>query len=528
MYSLKGRIVLIFSMIIIFCFFYMMIVRQAIESFIDSRVEKVYTDMAGSVLGSCESVMDNMELLSQQLGFGVIDSGLINSIYGGQLSAYEKILYEEQLRETIRVLTFTNADVGLVTYDDGQQVLYGNFYVPDIGPLLSPSVKLYQKGEISYFEPQKSASPVNGEDVLMLRRRIHIKGESPVYLSVETNFRTLTRVLSVENPLLFLDESGSMIYSEIPEIVPVSANLKNMSGQKNADLNGYQMFAAKSERGFSLGLLIDIREISKARFSSYALLMAAMATFTLVMAFMAYLLGKTVYRPLNLFEKHLNLLLSEEASDSKGTYTGIEEYDHLLSKTEEMRCRIQDMLGQIIRSQEEKSRLQLEKLRYQINPHFLMNTLNTVHWMAVLNSQPEIDSIVQALNRLCFYNLDKDGINTDLERELTAIHEYVLLQKVRYDFDFKVVKVPQDASFAYPSPKFMLQPLIENALYHGYRDNMKIGITVIDEGKRIKVCITFYERWNEKAFFEIENGEEGGTCVWIDLPKIIGDTSNDG
>lgn len=280
MYSLKGRIVLIFSMIIIFCFFYGMIARQAIESFIDSRVEKVYTDMAGSVLGSCENVLDNMELLSQQLGFGVIDSELINRIYAGGLAPYEKILYEEQLRETIRVLTFTNADVGLVTYDDGEQILYGNFYVPDIGALLASPVKLYQKGEISCFGPQKSASPVNGEDVLMLRRRIHIRGESPVYLSVETNFRTLTRILAVDNPLLFIDESGAVIYSEIPETIPIAANMEGVS-----DLEGYRLYTAESDRGFSLGLLIDLREISKARSSSYALLTAAMATFTLIMIF---------------------------------------------------------------------------------------------------------------------------------------------------------------------------------------------------------------------------------------------------
>lgn len=281
-----------------------------------------------------------------------------------------------------------------------------------------------------------------------------------------------------------------------------------------------------------------------------------------------------MYRPLNLFESHLNLLLSEESDTGKSVYTGIEEYDHLLAKTEEMRVRIQDMLAQIIHSQEEKSRLQLEKLRYQINPHFLMNTLNTVHWMAVLNSQQEIDSIVQALNRLLFYNLDKDGVNTNLERELSAINEYVLLQKVRYDFDFRVVRQPQDMVFEYPSPKFMLQPIIENSLNHGYRDNMEIEITVAGEGERIKICVkdnglgisaekvkalkekisrirsdmecpektvmgigleyvtvmldSFYRRWNEKAFFDIESEEKGGTYVWLDLPKIVGNPTDNG
>ena len=57
-----------------------------------------------------------------------------------------------------------------------------------------------------------------------------------------------------------------------------------------------------------------------------------------------------------------------------------------------------------------------------------------MHWMALINEQPEIDSITQALSHLLSYNLDKDNVSTNLERELSALQEYVQLQKVRYEF----------------------------------------------------------------------------------------------
>lgn len=78
------------------------------------------------------------------------------------------------------------------------------------------------------------------------------------------------------------------------------------------------------------------------------------------------------------------------------------------------------MIQEIIRQEQVNTKTQTEKLRAQINPHFLLNTLNTMHWMALINERPEIDSITQALSHLLSYNLDKDSVSTNLERELPA------------------------------------------------------------------------------------------------------------
>lgn len=80
------------------------------------------------------------------------------------------------------------------------------------------------------------------------------------------------------------------------------------------------------------------------------------------------------------------------------------------------------MIQEIIRQEQVNTKIQTEKLRAQINPHFLLNTLNTMHWMALINEQPEIDSITQALSHLLSYNLDKDNVSSNLERELSALH----------------------------------------------------------------------------------------------------------
>ena len=134
--------------------------------------------------------------------------------------------------------------------------------------------------------------------------------------------------------------------------------------------------------------------------------------------------------------------------------------------------------------------MQLEKLRAQINPHFLMNTLNTVHWLALMNGQTEIDSITQSLSHLLSYNLDKDNYNTNLQRELNAVNEYVHLQKVRYEFTYTQEVQPSVSNLNYPCPKFILQPLIENSLSHGYREHMDIMIRITILDSEIEIIVS--------------------------------------
>lgn len=218
------------------------------------------------------------------------------------------------------------------------------------------------------------------------------------------------------------------------------------------------------------------------------------------------------------------------------------------------------MIQKIIRQEQVNTKTQTEKLRAQINPHFLLNTLNTMHWMALINKQPEIDSITQALSHLLSYNLDKDNVSTNLERELSALQEYVQLQKVRYDFRFEILRPENGEPLNYPCPKFLLQPLVENALKHGYLPGMeiriavsvgeRISVTVSDTGSGMKtetaaainaqwqgahsealpafgiglsyVIRSLHEFFSEDCFFEVQSEEQKGTTFLIEIPKQKG------
>jgi two-component system sensor histidine kinase YesM len=129
-----------------------------------------------------------------------------------------------------------------------------------------------------------------------------------------------------------------------------------------------------------------------------------------------------------------------------------------------------------------KSRLEVEKLLFQINPHFIHNTLDTVRWLARLNGQEQIERLVSILNKVLYYNMGKGGTAT-LGREIACLNDYVELQQIRYDFQFEVDIQAGDELMDVPIPRFILQPLVENSLYHGLGDDGWIEVKAGFEGE---------------------------------------------
>lgn len=154
------------------------------------------------------------------------------------------------------------------------------------------------------------------------------------------------------------------------------------------------------------------------------------------------------------------------------------EFDFLLSEFSNMQHQIGDLFKEVQQKEKIRADLEVEKLLYQINPHFLMNTLDTVHWLAVMNGQGEIDKLVQSLNKLLYYNLGKLGQVSTMEEEIDALRQYLILQQIRYDFEFDVRITADEQVLQIPVPRFILQPLVENSLYHGLSDEGFIQIEV--------------------------------------------------
>lgn len=136
---------------------------------------------------------------------------------------------------------------------------------------------------------------------------------------------------------------------------------------------------------------------------------------------------------------------------------------------------IQRLIQEVMRTQTLQRNAELKALQNQLSPHFLYNTLNTIRWMALLQNQPNIREIVDSLSQLLNYSMKDLNQRVTLTEETNAIHSYVTIQRARFkNFEF-IVEIPDEAKSLYII-KFLIQPLIENALMHGLIQTDRDGI----------------------------------------------------
>ena len=152
--------------------------------------------------------------------------------------------------------------------------------------------------------------------------------------------------------------------------------------------------------------------------------------------------------------------------------------------------KIEELLDQVTVEQERLHHAELELLQAQINPHFLYNTLDTIVWLAESGEQSKVVSMVGSLSKFFRTSLNQGKDNITIGEELQHAGSYLEIQQVRYqDILSYEIAVPEKL-WKYMIPKITIQPLIENALYHGIKNKRGMGcIRVTGEACEDHFCI---------------------------------------
>ncbi|WP_213530343.1 cache domain-containing sensor histidine kinase [Paenibacillus cisolokensis] len=163
----------------------------------------------------------------------------------------------------------------------------------------------------------------------------------------------------------------------------------------------------------------------------------------------------------------------------------------LLARTFNMMvAQIKELMSQVVREQEFKRQSELNALQAQINPHFLYNTLDSIIWMAEAKKSEEVVLMTSALARLFRSSISKDQELVPIRTEIEHITNYLTIQKMRYKhkIDYRIEVDP--AILDCRTIKVLLQPLVENAIYHGLKNKYGSGLIHIT-GERIGDRIVF-------------------------------------
>lgn len=202
------------------------------------------------------------------------------------------------------------------------------------------------------------------------------------------------------------------------------------------------------------------------------------------------------------FTARLQLLLSKmklvEAGDTKvqidlNTHTG-DEISNLYDGFNKMVSRLDETISMNYIAELEKKEAQLHSLQLQINPHFLYNTLETIGAIAMSHQIHSICDICEKLGDMFRYATNKE--NRDLVTvtdEIEHVTNYVFIQKLRFQDLFEVNYNLDPMLAACSMPRFVLQPIVENAILHGLRNNTEKGcleISAFREGNCCMITIT--------------------------------------
>lgn len=214
----------------------------------------------------------------------------------------------------------------------------------------------------------------------------------------------------------------------------------------------------------------------------------------IAVAFTQWMLRRTrrfIREPIAHLE-HFTGLLAEGNLRAHIPPTDVVELEPLTERVEEMAVRLDELIEQNRREQENLKKSELRLLQAQINPHFLYNTLEAIVWQSETGRSDEVIQIARALSDFFRISLSSGADWIPVSQEIKHLTGYLSIQKMRYrDILNYEIDVDENISGVFML-KLLLQPLVENALYHGIKNRRgggRITVTGRREGDDLRFCV---------------------------------------
>ena len=219
--------------------------------------------------------------------------------------------------------------------------------------------------------------------------------------------------------------------------------------------------------------------------SLYIILFFTNLLFFLLLTVILYIFFiKRIFNPIKSLVINMSTNNLEKNLNSTFSYNRDDEIGSLINSYNAMKSRINDLININYKNQIEQKELELRQLQNQINPHFIYNTLESIHMMAELNDDLETSIMAEYFGSIIRYSMNRKINTVTLDKELEIINNYIYLQKIRFDQLFTIQNLVPDELLNCEIIKMIIQPLIENSIYHGLSECSGDGKIII-QGQKI-------------------------------------------
>lgn len=321
----------------------------------------------------------------------------------------------------------------------------------------------------------------NGDRIGYILMRIDEEEFLNVYNKVNIGTGTQMFILNSENKVI--SSAGDYAKFSMPYPEQGLLNQIKSSEQKSFNLKiGNETYMAAfstiKQTDWYLVALVQFSYLySDSRHLLFDILIIGLLCFLFALC-VSYIIYRSILTPVRQLVYGINSFKNGKLDISINDY-GNDEFSELNQYFNEMATNTKQLIKNIKDDEMQKRELEIRALQAQINPHFLANMLNTVSYLASLKKETNIvrltDSILTLLNG-CMRN---DSSLTSVEEELSFLKSYITTQEIRLFGGFTVQYNIDPSIYSCLIPKFLLQPVLENALIHGIEPSGNAGLIVI-------------------------------------------------
>ena len=521
-------------------FLYFTITAAAASIFIGLSL---YTRMSGQV---SETVMEENQILIDQVNRSVenylktvmklSDSLYYSIIKNADLSDPSvgerfNLLYENNMDQTDSIALFS-ADGELLESVPALRVR-NNL---DVTREAWFSYTLDRTENQHFFLPQVQQTFESSSDqyrwVIPMTRVVEItKGTDTVQgiLLIHLNYTGLKLLLDGvtlgnEGYIYLIDGNGEIIYHPRAQLIDSGLEHENnravseyRDGIYQETFHGEERVITVKSVGYTGWKLIGVapRQTISLNSLKTQLLVVFVAAFILfLMSLVNSYISSRITTPIRKLELSVNEIEKGNLNakvDAEGSY----EIRHLGQSVQNMAKQIQVLMADIVSEHEKKRKQEFDTLQSQINPHFLYNTLDIIVWMIENEKPDQAVKAVTALARFFRISLSRGKSIITVKDELEHVKNYLMIQHMRFKNRFSYTIEAEDEVLELASLKLMLQPLVENAIYH--------GMEFMDGDGEI-----FISAWKEGEDLYLKVSDNGLGMTEEQVARLFSDTPHTG
>lgn len=427
----------------------------------------------------------------------------------------------EQLRQLFATILKTDSDLVsaiLVTKD-------GNLISTDPELIMKTSAdmmkeKWYQdaihKGAMPILTPaRRTISHTTGEKwvISIMQEVVDKDGKNLGVVRLDIGYKTLEAYLDQlqlgkEGFTFIVDSNHDFVYHPKKAVYSSHAEMKAMApylSVKNGYVKSKQAYVSQYQIPNSGWILIGVSSMEQLHAVQTQILWSFIGTGLFALG--VCLIG--IWFVLRLWIKPLRdlqvtiLKVGSGHSDLRANETGSPELVDLARQFNIMLDRIDQLMVAVKEEEQNVRRYELQALSSQINPHFLYNTLDTIVWMAEFNDSKRVVEVTKSLAKYFRLALNQGHEQISLKDEIDHVRQYLFIQKQRYGGKLQYEIDELSAYDNYQIPKLILQPLVENAIYHGIKEMNRQGMIRVSVSENdTQLIVSIYD--NGRGFVASE------------------------